>query len=266
MHNWLDLKNKVIIVTGGETGIGNTIVRKLNTLSAKVISADISATHEITEDGVFHVPCDVSSKESVDVMVETVVKTYGKIDVLINNAGVAKPQLFVDTREENSKFEANLDSFDFIFNINVKGVFLCTQAVVRQFMKQGNGGTIVNMSSESSMEGSSGQSIYAASKNAVNSFTRSWAKELGHLGIRVVAMAPGILEETAMRSPAYNAALAYTRNTTVDNLTPDYSKSIPLGRPGYLEEISDLAAYLASERSSYITGTIVNITGGKSRG
>ena len=98
-----------------------------------------------------------------------------------------------------------------------------------------------SMSSESSMEGSAGQSIYAATKNAVNSFTRSWAKELGSQSIRVVAMAPGILEETSMRSPAYNEALAYTRNTSVDNLTPDYSKSIPLGRPGYLEEISDLA-------------------------
>lgn len=266
MHNWLDLENKVIIVTGGETGIGNAIVKKLDSLSAKVVSADINATAKKTSNQVLHIPCDVSSKENVDEMVETVVKTYGKIDVLINNAGVAKPQLFVDVHGKNRKFEADLNSFDFIFNINVKGVFLCTQAVVRQFIKQGNGGTIVNMSSESSMEGSAGQSIYAASKNAVNSFTRSWAKELGSLGIRVVAMAPGILEETAMRSPAYNEALAYTRATTVDNLTPDYSKSIPLGRPGYLEEISDLAAYLASDRSSYITGTIVNITGGKSRG
>ena len=79
-------------------------------------------------------------------------------------------------------------------------------------------------------------------------------------------MAPGILEETAMRSPAYNKALAYTRNTTIDQLTPDYSGSIPLGRPGRLEEVADLAAYLASDRSSYITGTVFNITGGKSRG
>lgn len=266
MQDWLHLKNKVIIVTGGETGIGNSIVKKLHSLSAKVVSADVNATAGITDDQILHVPCDVSKKESVDAMVRTAVDTFGKIDVLINNAGVARPELLVDVRGENPKYEASVDSFDFIFNINVKGVFLCTQAVVKQFLAQGNGGTIVNMSSESSMEGSAGQSIYAATKNAVNSFTRSWAKELGSHNIRVVAMAPGILEETSMRSPAYNEALAYTRNTSVDNLTPDYSKSIPLGRPGYLEEISDLAAYLASDRSSYITGTVVNITGGKSRG
>jgi sorbitol-6-phosphate 2-dehydrogenase len=266
MSNWLHLENKVIIVTGGETGIGHSIVKKLHSLSAKVVSADINADSSNKDDGILHVPCDISKTESIDKMIEQVVNTYGKIDVLINNAGVAKPQLLVDVRGENPQFEANADSFDFIFNINVKGVFLCTQAVVKQFIKQGSGGVIVNMSSESSMEGSAGQSIYAASKNAINSFTRSWAKELGSLGIRVVAMAPGILEETSMRSPSYNEALAYTRNTTVDHLTPDYSKSIPLGRPGYLEEISDLAAYLASDRSSYITGTVVNVTGGKSRG
>lgn len=266
MQNWLQLENKVIIVTGGEAGIGKAIVDKLAGLSAKVASVDINAKNNTDEDGIFHVQCDVSKKESVDNMVQSVVEHYGKIDALINNAGVARPQLFIDAKGKNPKYEADTDSLDFIFNINVKGVFLCSQAVAKQFLKQKSKGTIVNMSSESSMEGSAGQSIYAASKNAVNSFTRSWAKELGCYGIRVVAMAPGILEETSMRSPAYNEALAYTRNTTVDNLTPDYAKSIPLGRPGYLEEIADMAAYLASDRSSYVTGTVFNITGGKSRG
>lgn len=266
MEDWLKLENKIVIVTGGETGIGRSIVEKLHSLSAKVVSADVNAKKELTDDGILHIPCDVSKKSSVNDMVKTVVDTFGRIDVLINNAGVAKPQLFVDIYGENSAYEASEESFDFIFNINVKGVFLCTQAVVKQFLIQGNGGTIVNMSSESSMEGSAGQSIYAASKNAINSFTRSWAKELGSHNIRVVAMAPGILEETSMRSPAYNEALAYTRHTSVDHLTPDYAKSIPLARPGYLEEVSDLAVYLASDRSSYITGTVVNITGGKSRG
>lgn len=266
MQNWLQLENKVIIVTGGETGIEKAIADKLSGLSANVISADIHTDSANKQDGIYHIYCDVSSKESVDAMVQKVIARYGKIDVLINNAGVAKPQLFVDASCNDSEYEADTDSFDFIFNINVKGVFLCAQAAAKQFIKQKTKGTIINMSSESGMEGSAGQSIYAASKNAVNSFTRSWAKELGKFGIRVVAMAPGILEETAMRSPAYNKALAYTRNTTIDQLTPDYSGSIPLGRPGRLEEVADLAAYLASDRSSYITGTVFNITGGKSRG
>jgi len=97
-------------------------------------------------------------------------------------------------------------------------------------------------------------------------YTRSWAKELGKFGIRVVAVAPGIVEATGLRTPAYNEALAYTRGTTVDKLNTDYSKSIPLGREAKLKENADLVVFLASERASYITGTTYNISGGKSRG
>lgn len=113
MQDWLHLKNKVIIVTGGETGIGNSIVKKLHSLSAKVVSADVNATAGITDDQILHVPCDVSKKESVDAMVRTAVDTFGKIDVLINNAGVARPELLVDVRGKNPKYEASVDSFDF---------------------------------------------------------------------------------------------------------------------------------------------------------
>ena len=142
---------------------------------------------------------------------------------------------------------------------------LCSQAVARQQLKQG-GGVIVNISSESGMEGSAGQSCYAASKSAVNCLTRSWAKELGSRGIRVVGIAPGIMEKTDMRTEAYNRALAYTRGSKPESLSTDYSKSIPLGREGTLDEVGYLAAYLISEKAGYITGTIVNVTGGKSRG
>ena len=125
---------------------------------------------------------------------------------------------------------------------------------------------IVNVSSESGLEGSAGQSCYAATKAATMAFTRSWAKELGSKNIRVVAIAPGILEKTGLRTPAYNEALAYTRGTTPDQLNSDYSKSIPLGRPGRLVEVADAVTYLLSDRASYITGTCLNISGGKSRG
>jgi sorbitol-6-phosphate 2-dehydrogenase len=100
----------------------------------------------------------------------------------------------------------------------------------------------------------------------VIAFTRAWAKELGKHNIRVVAIAPGIIETTGLRTDSYNEALAYTRGVTVDGLNTDYSKSIPLGREGKLTEIGDLVAYLASERAGYITGTTLNISGGKSRG
>jgi sorbitol-6-phosphate 2-dehydrogenase len=123
------------------------------------------------------------------------------------------------------------------------------------------------MSSESGLEGSEGQSCYAATKAALYSLTRSWAKELGKYGVRVVALAPGILEKTALRTEAYEEALAYTRGITVEQLRKSYEKvSIPLGRVGRLSEVADLVCFLASDRASYIHGVTYNITGGKSRG
>lgn len=116
------------------------------------------------------------------------------------------------------------------------------------------------------MEGSAGQSIYAATKSAVNCLTRSWAKELGSKNIRVVGIAPGIMEKTDMRTEDYNKALAYTRGTKPEDLSTDYSKSIPLAREGKLDEVGYLAAFLISDKSDYITGITLNITGGKSRG
>ena len=152
-----------------------------------------------------------------------------------------------------------------MFDVNVKGVFLCAQAAARQMIRQGKG-VIINMSSESGKEGSQGQSAYSATKGAVDSFTRSWAKEIGQYGVRVVACAPGIMEATGLRTPAYDEALAYTRGTTPDKLNTDYKKSIPVGRPGMLDEVGYTVAFLASDRAGYISGTTINISGGKSRG
>lgn len=143
---------------------------------------------------------------------------------------------------------------------------MCAQAAAREMVKR-NSGVIINMSSESGLEGSEGQSCYAATKAALYSLTRSWAKELGKYGVRVVALAPGILEKTALRTEAYEEALAYTRGITVEQLRKSYEKvSIPLGRVGRLSEVADLVCFLASDRASYIHGVTYNITGGKSRG
>lgn len=124
------------------------------------------------------------------------------------------------------------------------------------------------MSSESGLEGSEGQSVYAATKNAVNSLTRSWAKELGKQGVRVVGVAPGIMEATGLRTIGYETALAYTRGITVEQLRPDIPKhpQILIGRSGKLSEVADLCVYLASKRSSYVHGVTVNVAGGKTRG
>jgi sorbitol-6-phosphate 2-dehydrogenase len=150
--------------------------------------------------------------------------------------------------------------------INQKGYFLCAQAVTRVMIKSGKGGVIINMTSESGLEGSQGQSVYAATKAAIYSLTRSWAKELGKHHIRVVGIAPGIVEATALRSPEYERAVAYTRGISVEEFREKYEQvAIPLGRIGKLSEVANTVCFLASDRAGYIHGTIINVSGGKSR-
>jgi sorbitol-6-phosphate 2-dehydrogenase len=133
-------------------------------------------------------------------------------------------------------------------------------------VESSGGGVIINMTSESGLEGSQGQSVYAATKGAIYSLTRSWAKELGKQNVRVVGIAPGIVEATALRSEEYERALSYTRGITVEQLREKYEKaSIPLGRSGKLSEVANTVCFLASERAGYIHGTVINVSGGKSR-
>lgn len=264
-ENWLGLEGKVVVVTGGASGIGKHVVDTLVKVGAKAVVVDMNVETGSEMDGAYCVQCDVSNSESVQNMADAVIAKYGKIDALVNNAGINLPRLLVDVVGEKPQYELNDDSFSKMFNVNVKGVFLCAQACAKQMLKQGQG-VILNMSSESGKEGSQGQSVYSATKGAVDSLTRSWAKELGKYNIRVLACAPGIMEATGLRTPAYNEALAYTRGCKPEDLSTDYSKVIPLGRDGKLDEVGDLVAYLVSDRASYIAGTTINISGGKSRG
>lgn len=270
--SWLEMENKVVIVTGGASGIGKACCEGFAEIGARVAVADINKEDgtKVAEElkkkfGGEHIPSmvDVTSKESVDNMVKDVLDKFGKVDVLVNNAGILIPRLLVDPagREELTE-----EIWDKVVAINQKGAFLCAQAVAREMLKNENGGVIINMASESGMEGSEGQSVYAATKAAIYNMTRSWAKELGKHNIRVVGVAPGILEATALRSREYERALAYTRGITIEQLKQEYEKvSIPLGRSGKLSEVADTVCFLASDRSGYITGTTVNISGGKTR-
>ncbi|MCU1407246.1 MAG: family NAD(P)-dependent oxidoreductase [Glaciihabitans sp.] len=264
MSTWIDLGQKVIIVTGGASGIGASIATNLHNNNATVVVCDLRTNDDVAAYSDHFVQCDITSKASVEAMVAEVVEKFGRIDALINNAGVNRPRLLVDFYGEKPEFEATEADFDFITNVNQKGPFLCAQAVARQFIERQEG-VIVNISSEAGVEGSAGQSIYSATKAALNGFTRSWAKELGQHNIRVVGIAPGINKRTNMNSDENYAALAYTRGLDPDHIDTDYASSIPLRRVGEHEEISDLVSYLVSSHSSYISGTTLNITGGKSR-
>ncbi len=264
-ESWLGLEDKVVVVTGGASGIGKHIVTTLAAAGAKAVIVDMNVKTGEVQDDAYCVQCNVTDAASVQAMTQEVVNKYGRIDALVNNAGINMPRLLVDVKGEKPEYELNDDSFNKMFAVNVKGVFLCAQACAKEMVKQG-GGVIVNMSSEAGKEGSQGQSAYSATKGAVDSFTRSWAKELGKYNVRVLACAPGIMEATGLRTVAYNEALAYTRGCKPEELSTDYSKVIPLGRDGKLDDVGNLVAYLVSDRAAYIAGTTINISGGKSRG
>lgn len=268
--SWLNLEGKTAIVTGGASGIGKAVVEEFLAQGANVVVCDMNPeapAFDAKNGKVLYVVTDVTKRESVEAMVAEAKRTFGAIDILVNNAGINIPRLLVDPKDPHGKYELDDTVFDKVTAVNLKGVYLCAQAVGRELVAQGHG-VIINMSSESGIEGSEGQSIYAATKNAVNSFTRSWAKEFGKYGVRVIGVAPGILEATGLRTLAYEEALAYTRGITVDDLRKGYAstKTTPLGRSGKLSEVADLVAYLASERASYIHGVTYNVAGGKTRG
>ncbi|MFN1839990.1 SDR family oxidoreductase [Klebsiella pneumoniae] len=267
MNTWLNLKDNVIIVTGGASGIGLAIVDELLSQDAHVQMIDIHGGDRHHNGDNYHFwPTDISSATEVQQTIDAIIQRWSRIDGLVNNAGVNFPRLLVDEKAPAGRYELNEAAFEKMVNINQKGVFFMSQAVARQMVKQ-RAGVIVNVSSESGLEGSEGQSCYAATKAALNSFTRSWSKELGKYGIRVVGVAPGILEKTGLRTPEYEEALAWTRNITVEQLREGYTKNaIPIGRAGKLSEVADFVCYLLSARASYITGVTTNIAGGKTRG
>jgi len=270
--SWLNLEGKVAVVTGGACGIGRAVCSGLAEVGAKVVVADVNAegAHSAVEElkekfGGNHISTatDVTDKASVDDMIGATLEAFGKIDILVNNAGILIPRLLVDPA---GKEELTEQIWEKMVSINQKGYFLCAQAVARAMIKSDKGGVIINMTSESGLEGSQGQSVYAATKAAIYSLTRSWAKELGKHNIRVVGIAPGIVEVTALRSEEYERALSYTRGISVEQLREKYEKaSIPLGRSGKLSEVANVVCFLVSERANYIHGTVINVSGGKSR-
>lgn len=271
--SWLNLENKVAIVTGGACGIGRACCEGLAEVGVRIIVADVdglgaektvASLKERFGDEHISTITDVANKISVDAMVTAALNAFGKIDILVNNAGILIPRLLVDPA---GKEELTVPILDKMISINQKGYFLCAQAVARAMIESGKGGVILNMTSESGLEGSEGQSVYAATKGAIYSMTRSWAKELGKHNIRVVGIAPGIVEATALRSDEYERAVAYTRGISVERFREKYEQvSIPLGRSGKLSEVANTVCFLASDRAGYIHGTVINVSGGKSRG
>ena len=270
--SWLGLKGKTAIVTGAASGIGKAVAQAFLDNGANVVVCDMNPNepsfdiHEGSGE-MLYVVTNVTQLDSINAMVKATVDKFGKIDILVNNAGINIPCLLADPKDPYGKYEINENVYEKVVNVNLKGVFFVAQAVTHEMFKDGSG-VIINMSSESGLEGSEGQSVYAMTKAGVVSLSRSWAKELGKHNIRVVGVAPGIMEATGLRTLAYEEALAYTRGITVDDLRKGYSstKTTPLGRSGKLTEVADTVMFLASDRAGYIHGVTLNVAGGKTRG
>jgi 3-oxoacyl-[acyl-carrier protein] reductase len=241
------LDGKVALVTGAARGIGQAIAKKLAAEGADIALCDLKAewlaeTAALVEAAGRKVKCfeaDVSNAAAVDAVVEGTIQTHGKIDILINNAGITKDTLLMRMSEQD---------WDAVITVNLKGTFLFTKAVSRPMMKQ-RSGCIVSIASIIGLIGNAGQCNYAASKAGVIALMKSVAKELASRNVRANAVAPGFIQ---------------TRMT--DALSEDVRKkmldAIPLGRFGTPEDVANVVLFLTSDASSYMTGQVLTVCGG----
>ena len=231
------LKNKICIVTGAAQGIGAATVRKFAAEGAIVIGCDRRA--DPVEGAAETWAVDVTDRSQVDALVAAVKAKHGRIDVLVNNAGITQDARLV---------KMTLQQFDAVIDVNLRGVFHCAQAVADTMVAQGSG-VILNASSVVGLYGNFGQTNYAASKFGVIGFTKTWSRELGPKGIRVNAVAPGFVETPILA-------------TVPDKVLEQMRAQVPLGRLARAEEIANVYAFLASDEASYINGTVIEVSGG----
>lgn len=240
------LNGKVVIVTGGTRGIGKGIVKKFHHEGAQVVFSYVSSdeqakvlTSELGGDDVSAFKSDASIMADAQQLVDHTISKYGRVDVLINNAGITRDNLMLRMSE---------DQWDEVIRVNLKSVFNLTKAVMRPMLKQ-RSGSIINMSSVVGVFGNAGQANYAASKAGVIGFSKSIAKEVGSRGIRCNIITPGFIQ-TEMTAE-------------LDDKTKEtYISNIPLQNFGTVEDVAEASLFLASDGSRYITGQVISVCGG----
>ena len=247
------LKDKVCLITGGAAGIGKATAVKFAAEGAKVVICDVDeeagqALAKELGNGALFYKVDVTNREAVQEWVDDVIAKLGRVDVLVNNAGITRDGLFIKYKNGEVVSQMAEKDFDLVIKVNLKGVFNCAQAVTPQMIAQG-GGVILNASSIVGLYGNFGQTNYAATKFGVIGMTKTWSRELGRHNIRVNAVCPGfILTEMVQKMP--------------ENILAGLAAKTPLGRMGQPEDIANLYSWLASDEASYISGAAISIDGG----
>jgi 3-oxoacyl-[acyl-carrier protein] reductase len=246
----MKLKDKVAIITGSSRGIGATTAIKLAEEGANIVinypfpaEKDNASrvVKQIEEMGrkVIMIEADVSKLAEAEKMVKTVLENFERIDILVNNAGITRDNLVLRMKEEE---------WDMVMNVNLKGVFNCTKAVIKTMMKQREG-KIINLASVVGIMGNAGQANYSASKAGVIGFTKSIAKEVSARGITANAVAPGFIE-------------SHMTDNLPENVKKQMLAAIPLKRFGNQQDVANLICFLASPEADYINGQVINVDGG----
>ena len=247
------MNDKVVVVTGGAAGIGKATALRFASEGAKVVICDVNETagqgtlSELGNDASFY-KVNVAQRGEVQAWVDEVVKKYGRIDVLVNNAGILRDGQLIKFKEGQLVGQMAEADFDLVISVNLKGVFNCSQAVAPVMAAQG-GGVILNATSIVGLDGNFGQTNYVATKSGVIGMTKVWSRELGKFNIRVNAVAPGFTATemvTAMPEKILDGMKART----------------PLGRLGEPVDIANAYLFLASDQASFITGETLRVDGG----
>lgn len=247
------LQDRVTLITGGAAGIGRATAERFAEEGAIVVICDVNRTAgeavaaALGEKALFH-EVNIADRQAVQQWVDVVVEQFGRIDVLVNNAGLLRDGLLVRVKDGELIKQMPEEDFDQVIAVNLKGVFNCAQAVAPVMIQQGSG-VILNASSVVGLDGNFGQTNYVATKSGVIGMTKVWARELGRHGIRVNAVAPGfVLTDMVRQMP--------------EHILQNMAARAPIGRMGEPRDIANAYLFLASDEAGFITGETLRVDGG----